>query len=157
MGVSAKRFTVVLRADAKGRVYVPVPFDPATVWGTRPTYHLRGTVGEHKYRGEIERFGDDDGLKLGPAWRRDCGLAAGDKVKVALEPEGPQLSGLDPDIAAALDASPKAKAFFESLAQFYRKAYLAYISATKKSPEKRVARIAEVVQLLEAGTKERPK
>jgi Bacteriocin-protection, YdeI or OmpD-Associated len=28
------------------------------------------------------------------------------------------------DVAAALDAHPRAAAFFDSLAQFYRKAYL---------------------------------
>jgi len=34
------------------------------------------------------------------------------------------------DIARALAASPAAAAFFDTLAQFYRKAYLRYIDAT---------------------------
>jgi hypothetical protein len=52
------------------------------------------------------------------------------------------------DIAAALDANPAAAAFFDTLAQFYRKAYLRYIDATTRRPDLRAARIAEVVDLL---------
>jgi uncharacterized protein YdeI (YjbR/CyaY-like superfamily) len=60
------------------------------------------------------------------------------------------------DIAAAFDASPDAAAFFDSLAQFYRRGYLRWIDATKRSPHKRAARIAEMIELLKAGSKERP-
>jgi hypothetical protein len=48
-------------------------------------------------------------------------------------------------------------ACFDSLAQFYRRAYLRYIDGTKRRPDVRAARIAEVVGLLAAGVKERPK
>ena len=46
--------------------------------------------------------------------------------------------------------------FFDSLAQFYRKAYLRWIDATKRSPAKRAERIAEMIKLLDAGVKQRP-
>jgi hypothetical protein len=46
-------------------------------------------------------------------------------------------------------------AFFDTLAQFYRKAYLRWIDATTGRPEVRAARIAEVVDLLAAGIKQR--
>jgi hypothetical protein len=94
---------------------------------------------------------------LGPAWRRDCGIAPGDTVTVVLTPEGPQRGGLAVDVAAALDAEPEAAAFFDSLAQFYRKAYLRWIDATKRRPDERAARISEMVELLKAGVKERPR
>jgi uncharacterized protein YdeI (YjbR/CyaY-like superfamily) len=71
-------------------------------------------------------------------------------------PEGPQRSELDADIATALDANPAAGEFFDGLAQFYRKKYLAWIASTKRSPERRAQRIAEMVELLAAGQKERP-
>ena len=61
------------------------------------------------------------------------------------------------DIASALEANPAAAAFFDTLAQFYRKAYLRWIDATTRRPEVRAARIAEVVELLAAGIKERPR
>ena len=59
--------------------------------------------------------------------------------------------------AAALAANPAAGAFFDTLAQFYRKAYLRWIDATTRRPDVRAARIAEVVGLLAAGIKERPR
>jgi uncharacterized protein YdeI (YjbR/CyaY-like superfamily) len=74
-----------------------------------------------------------------------------------LAPEGPQRGDLADDIAAALAASPAAGAFFDTLAQFYRKAYLRYIDATTRRPDVRAARIAEVVSLLSEEVKERPR
>jgi uncharacterized protein YdeI (YjbR/CyaY-like superfamily) len=68
----------------------------------------------------------------------------------------PQRQDLPPDLAAALDASPAAAAFWDELAQFYRRAYLRWIDATKRSPALRAERIATVVALLERGVKERP-
>ena len=53
--------------------------------------------------------------------------------------------------------TPAAAAFFDTLAQFYRKAYLRWIDATKRRPDLRAARIAEVVDLLAAGIKQRPR
>ena len=95
-------------------------------------------------------------LVLGPAWRRGCGLAAGDQVRVELEAEGPQRHDLAADLAAALEASPEAAAFWDELAQFYRRAYLRWIDATKRSPTLRAQRIEAVVTLLERGVKARP-
>ena len=77
-------------------------------------------------------------------------------MKVVLSAEGPQRADLDADVAAALEAEPEAGAFFDSLAQFYRKGYLTWINATKRRPEERARRIAEAVRLLKAGQKRRP-
>jgi uncharacterized protein with von Willebrand factor type A (vWA) domain len=55
---------------------------------------------------------------------RGMGIAIGDDVTVELTPEGPQRGDLADGIAAALAAKPAAGEFFDTLAQFYRKAYL---------------------------------
>ena len=79
-------------------------------------------------------------------------------ITVEIVPEGPQRNDLADDIAAALDANPEAGAFFDSLAQFYRNAYLRWIDGTKRRPDVRsTLRIAEVIRLLKDGIKERPK
>jgi len=52
-----------------------------------------------------------------------------------------------------LAANPQAGAFFDALAQFYRRACLRWIDATKRSPDRRADRIAEMVELLAAGAK----
>lgn len=109
---------------------VPVPFDPDTVWGTKSEHRVSGTVNGMNVRASVEPLGDGFGIVLGPAWRRDCGVAAGDVVDVVLSPEGPQREELADDIRAALDAEPAAGAFFYGLAQFYWQAYLRWIDAT---------------------------
>jgi hypothetical protein len=149
-------FRVALVADPKGRVVVPVPFDPDSIWGKKGRHHVSGSVNGMGVRGVIEDFEEIRGLVLGPAWRRGCGLGPGDSVAVILEPEGPQRDGLAEDLAAALAAEPDAAEFFDSLAQFYRNAYLTWIDATKRRPEVRVERITMVVDLLKAKQKQRP-
>ena len=94
---------------------------------------------------------------LNPARMRATGIAVGSEVMVELAPEGPQRSDLAGDLSAALAATPAAGAFFDTLAQFYRKAYLRYIDATTCRPDLRAARIAEVVGLFADGIKERPR
>src|SRR5437660_4705603 len=125
--MSARRFTATVSAGARGRVFVPVPFDPDQVWGVKPRHHVTGTVNGMRVRGVVELVGTDRGVVLGAAWRRGCGLAPGERVEVVLSPEGPQRDDLADDIATALDANPAAAAYFDSLAQFYRRAYLRWI------------------------------
>lgn len=136
---------------------VPLPFDPDEAWGHKAEHHVHGTVNAMGVRAVVETVGDGFGFVLGPAWRRGCGVAPGDVVTVELSPEGPQRDELAPDVRAALEAHPQAGEFFDSLAQFYRRAYLRWIDATKRRPEERAERISEVVSLLEQGIKERPK
>ena len=143
------RFTTTLRQDAKRRVYIALPRDP----GIR---HLAGTVEGMGYRGAVESIDGGPALVLGAAWRRHCGLAAGDRVRIELAREGPQGADLAPDLGAALDAAPAAAAFWDDLAQFYRNAYLRWIDATTRRPDVRAERIATVVGLLERGVKQRP-
>jgi hypothetical protein len=135
---------------------VPVPFDPDSVWGTKSDHRVSGTVNGMGVRASIERLSDGFGFVLGPAWRRDCGIAPGDAVSVMLTPEGPQRDDLAEDVRAALEAEPAAGAFFDGLAQFYRVAFLRWIDGTKRRPEERARRIAEMVDLLQQGQKERP-
>jgi hypothetical protein len=154
--VSTQTFQASVEVGRDGRVVVAVPFDPDEVWGRKARHHVSGTIAGRGLRAVIEKEGDGHLFTLGPAWSRGCGVEDGQQVTVVLTPEGPQRDDLEPDIAAALEAEPEAGEFFDSLAQFYRKAYLTYIRATKRSPEKRVERLDEVVELLKAGVKQRP-
>jgi bifunctional DNA-binding transcriptional regulator/antitoxin component of YhaV-PrlF toxin-antitoxin module len=151
------RYDATVMVDRRRRVIVPVPFVPDDVWGPKARHHIAGTVNGMGVRAVVEPLSDGHSIVLGAARRRDCGIAPGDQVAVVLVPEGPQRVDLAPDVAAALDAEPSAGAFFDSIAQFYRNAYLRWINATKRSPATRAARIARMVELLKAGMKERPR
>jgi hypothetical protein len=136
------------------RVFIALPFNPNDVWGVKQRHHVSGTVSGHGVRGSLVSDGTQYFLPLGAAWRRDCGIDVGDTVEVVISPEGPQSEGLSPDVVAALEAEPQARAFFESLATFYRNTYIKWIESAKK-PETRTARIHEMIQLLKAGKKQK--
>jgi hypothetical protein len=131
-----------------------LPFNPNDVWGTKQRHYITGTVNGSGVRGSLGSDGKQYFLPLGAAWRRDCGLEAGAKVDVVLSPEGPQSESLSPDVARALDVEPQARAFFESLATFYRNTYIKWIESAKR-PETRTARISEMIDLLKAGKKQK--
>jgi hypothetical protein len=152
-----QRFGARVAAGSGGRAVIAVAFDPDETWGAKAEHPVGGTVNGRRVRGRIVPGGGGWVFILPPMWTRDAGVAAGDDVIVELAPEGPQRGDLADDVAAALEANPAAAAFFDTLAQFYRRAYLRWIDATTRRPELRAARIAEVVDLLAAGVKQRPR
>ena len=135
------------------RLGIVLPFDPNAVWGSRQRFHITGSVNGIKVRGPLAPEGEQVILVLGPAWLRDSGLAAGARVEVVLAPEGPQADHA-PDIAAALEAEPGARAFFEALPTFYRNNFIRWIESAKR-PETRKAHIAEMIELLKAGKRQK--
>ncbi len=143
--------------DPRGHAVIVLPFDPDQAWGAKAVHHVNGTVNGCRVRVTIAP--DDSGwaFALNPARMQATGIIPGSEASVELAPEGPQRADLAEDLAAALTADPAAGAFFDTLAQFYRKAYLRYIDATTRRPDLRAARIAEVVALLANGIKERPR
>jgi len=150
----AKEFTAIAEPRRGGGVLIKLPFDPASTWGDRERYDVTGTIDGQKVRGKLRLQAGGHVLELGPAWHRDTGLTVGAAVVVVLQPEGPQVAAMAADIAAALDAEPSARRFFESLPTFYRKNFMRWIEAAKR-PETRARRIAETVATLQAGRRER--
>src|SRR5690606_10673966 len=137
-GAGKKRFKADVAEGDKGAAVFVLPFDPDAAWGRKPRHRVSGTVDGQKFRAIIEA--KNRLIVLTPMWRRDCGVEVGARVSVEMWPEGPQRQDLAEDFAAALKARPKAAAFWDDLAQFYRKAYLRWIDATKRKPEERARR-----------------
>ena len=151
--MKTQRFKTVI-AKSGTRTFIPIPFNPNEVWGVKQRHYITGTVNGHGVRGSLGSDGTQYFLALGAAWRRGCGLEAGANVDAVLFPEGPQSESLSSDIAAALETEPQAKAFFESLATFYRNTYIKWIESAKR-PETHAARINEMIELLKAGKKQK--
>jgi hypothetical protein len=155
--MSAQGFRVMVTADPRGHGVIAVPFDPDADWGVKAVHHVTGTVNRRRVRVTLAPGDSGWAFTVNPGRMAGLGIAVGSDVLVELAPEGPQRGDLAEDISGALAANPAAGAFFDTLAQFYRKAYLRYIDATTRRPDVRAARIAEVVGLLESGIKERPR
>jgi hypothetical protein len=151
--MTAQRFkTTVIKEGS--RTFIAIPFNPNEVWGVKQRHHITGSINSCPVRGSLNSDGSQYFLPIGAAWRRDNGVEAGAEVEVELMPEGPQAHALAPDIVAALADEPEARAFFESLATFYRNGYVRWIEGARR-PETRSARIAEMLSLLKAGKKQR--
>jgi hypothetical protein len=155
--MGSQRFRAVVAAGPGDSAVITMPFDPDQAWGAKANHPVGGTVGGCRIRARLVPAGRGWVLTLAPNRLSGLGVTIGDEVTVELTPEGPQRGDLADDIAGALAAYPAAGAFFDTLAQFYRKAYLRWIDATSRRPDLRAARIAEVVGLLAAGVKERPR
>src|SRR5207237_10695561 len=108
-----KAFTAIAEGRPGGGISIKLPFDPAAAWGERERYDLTGTINGHKVRGKLTSRAGGHSLDLGPAWCRDATVVVGAQIVVVLAPEGPQLGAMAADIAAALDAEPAARRFFE--------------------------------------------
>lgn len=155
--VGTQRFRALVAAGSGGRAVIAVPFDPDETWGRKANHPVGGKINGKHVRGRLTRAGGEWALTVTPMWLRDTGTTIGEHVTIELGPEGPQRDDLAEDIAAAFAANPAAGAFFDTLAQFYRKAYLRWIDGTKGRPDVRAARIAEAIDLLAAGIKQRPR
>jgi hypothetical protein len=151
--MTTQRFKTIIEKSGT-RTFITVPFDPNDVWGSKQRHHVAGTINDCAVRGPLDSDGIIFFLPLGAAWRRDNNLDAGAAVDVVLAVEGPQVDLLEPDVAAALEAEPQAKAFFEALPTFYRKNYMRWIDSAKR-PETRAARIETMLSLLKAGKREK--
>jgi hypothetical protein len=152
-----QRFDVLIAAGPRGDARIVVPFDPDAQWGVKAVHHVNGTVNGCRVRVTLEPGESGWAFTMNPTRMQHAGIAVGSQVPVELSPEGPQRADLAEDIASALEANPAAGAFFDTLAQFYRNGYLRYIDATKRRPDIRAMRIAEVTGLLASGIKERPR
>src|SRR5215469_10456023 len=106
--MSSRRFKSLIQQSGS-RAIIAIPFDPDDAWGTRLRHYVRGSINGCTIRGMLESAEGGFFLALGPAWRRDNGLAAGAKVMVELSPDGPQSDELSADLAGALDGEPEAK------------------------------------------------
>jgi hypothetical protein len=134
--------------------FVSIPFHPDEAWGTRPRYHVSGTVDGHAVRGCLGVAEGQYFLRLGAAWLRDTGVIHGAVVQVQLCLEGPHEGNLAEDISGPLSTNEVAKSFFDSLPTFYRKNFIRWIESAKR-PETRAKRIAEMMRLLSEGKRER--
>ena len=148
----ARRFEAVLASIERG-FGVEVPFDVKEAFGSgRPP--VRGTVNGAPFRTTIARRGGRSLLVFNREVREAAGIAAGDTVTIELERDDePRVVETPPDLAAALDADPEARAFFERLSYTHRREYVRCIEEAKRE-ETRRRRVEKAVAMLREGAQE---
>lgn len=138
----------------KGEYYFIVPVDFQAVFGRhRPPVTV--TIRGHTFRTTPARYGGEYYVVVNRANREAMGgLDHGDRVRIRFELDTePRVVTPPPELAATLDADPKAAAAYKKLSFSHQKAYADWVAEAKR-PETRVRRATGSVDRLLAGRKQ---
>lgn len=117
--------------------------------GKRPP--VRATVNGYTWRTTIAVYGGVFMLGVSAANRAAAGVAAGDVVDVEVELDtAPREVAVPDDLAAALDAEPAARTFFDGLSYSNRSWHVLQVEGAK-TDETRRRRIEKSVAMLAEG------
>ena len=145
----SRRFEAVLEDNAPGVVF-ELPFDPKEELG-QARAPVRVTIGGFTFRTTVAVYGGRALIGVNRANREAAGVAAGDRVTVELELDAaPREVELPSDLAAALDAEPRLRAFFDGLSFTHRREYAEWVTDAKRE-ETRRRRVARAVEMLRDG------
>jgi hypothetical protein len=113
-------------------------------------FPVTATVNGYSWRTSVARMGGEFLVGLSREVRQGAGVEAGDEVEVTLELDAaPREVEVPGALAAALAASPEAKAAFDSMAFTHRKEYARWIAEAKKE-ETRQRRVEQAVEMIRA-------
>jgi hypothetical protein len=127
--------TALLQAAGKNALPVPVT----------------AKVNETGYAANVVRYAGAPRLYLHALVRKEAGVDIGDKVRIELlyDPR-PRVRPVPPELLAALDRNPQAKARWDSLARSHRNEFLAYLNALK-SKESLARNVDKTIAMLISG------
>ena len=143
-----KTFRTTIVRDGSA-CFIPVPFDPRTVFG-KVRAPVRVTLHGYTYRSTIASMGDGPCLPLRRSHREAAGLEGGETLAVTLELDTAERVVEPPaDLARALAAAPLARERWRALSYTHQREHVEAIEEAKK-PETRARRIAAAVAQLAA-------
>lgn len=124
---------------AAGKKALPVP--------------VAAKVNKTPYTANVVRYAGAPRLYLHGEVRKAAGVDVGDVVTVALAYDAkPRVRPAPPELLAALEENPEAKAAWEKLAPSHRKEYVAYLDHLK-SPEALARNVERTIAMLLSGRK----
>ena len=148
------QFRAVIKDAGSGGAYVIIPFDVEKAFGKKRV-KIKALIEGEPYRGTLVRMGSPDHMLLVlKEIRKKIGKSIGDEIFVELE-EDLEVRQVDvpPDLLQALEANPKAHAFYQHLSYTHQKEYFRWVVEAKRE-ETRQARIRQMIEMLERGKSE---
>jgi hypothetical protein len=144
----ALRFRTVLESSGKTSTGFEVPESVVAELGGGGHPKVVVTVNGFTYRSSVARMGGRHLVGVSAERRAAAGLTAGDELdlEIALDTAARTVE-LPEDFAAALDAEPAAKAFWEKVSPSNQGWHVLQVTGAKKA-ETRAARIARSVAML---------
>lgn len=129
--------------------FIPVPFDPAPVFG-RTRAKVVVELGGHRFRSTIATMGNGPCLPLRRSNREAAGLEGGETVPVTLTLDTePRVVDVPRDLEKALRAAPPAWERWGELSFTHQREHVEAVEGAKK-PETRARRIAAAVEMVGA-------
>ena len=141
--MSSKTYEVTI-VRAGSMCFIPVPFDPRSVFGkARPP--VKVTLNGYTYRSTICAMGGPSGIPLRKSNRDAAGLEGNETLEVRLDLDTEKREAKPPaDFVKALKASPPAWDRWQGLSYTHQREYVEALAQAKK-PETRARRMESAV------------
>jgi hypothetical protein len=147
------KFTATLELHGKTATGIEVPEEVVTALGSSQRPAVTVTINGYSYRSTIAKMRGQFLLPLSAENRAGAGAEAGDVLEVGVTlDDQPRVLEVPPDLAAALDKDPRAKAFFETLSYSNKRWHTQQIESAKTDAT-RERRVAKSIEVLRAGKK----
>ncbi len=145
------RFKTTLDSAGKNAAGFRVPPEVVEALGKGKRPPVVVTINGYSYRNTVAVYGDAFLIGVAQEHRAPAGVKPGDEIEVDLGLDtAPREVELPADFAAALDADPEAKRFFEGLSYSNKRRFTLSIEDAK-SEETRKRRIEKSVTRLREG------
>jgi hypothetical protein len=145
------RFRTTIVQSGKNTTGIQVPDEVVEALGSGKRPAVKVTVNGYSYRSTVASMGRVFMISLSAEHRAGAGVGGGDEVEVDLELDSaPREVTVPPELAAALDAEPAARATFDGLSYSNRSWHVLQVTGAK-TEETRQRRIARSVEVLKQG------
>ena len=145
------RFHTILQGSGKSATGIQVPPEIVESLGTSKKPAVRVTINGYTYRSSIATVSGQFMVSVSAENRKGAGIAAGDEIDVEIELDTePREVTVPPDLAAALDAEPEARRFFDGLSYSNKLRHVLSVEGAK-TDETRQRRIDKAVSMLREG------
>jgi hypothetical protein len=145
------RFRTTIVQSGKNTTGIQVPDEVVEALGSGKRPAVKVTVNGYSYRSTVASMSGVFMVSLSAEHRAGAGVGGGDEVEVDLELDSaPREVTVPPELVAALDAEPAARATFDGLSYSNKSWHVLQVTGAK-SEETRQRRIARSVDALKQG------
>jgi hypothetical protein len=145
------RFRTTIVRSGKNTTGIQVPDEVVEALGSGKRPAVTVTVNGYSYRSTVASMGGVFMVGLSAEHRAGAGVAGGDEVEVDLELDSaPREVTVPPELVAALDAEPAARATFDGLSYSNKSWHVLQVTGAK-TEETRRRRVTRSVEALRQG------
>lgn len=132
------KFTASLEQNGKTATGITVPDDVIANLGGGKRPSVRITIGSYSYRTTIGVMAGEAKIPVSAEHREAAGIRAGDQLEIEVELDtSPREVNVPADFASALDSTPEARRFFDSLSNSLQRYWTGQIEAAKTEETRR--------------------